>query len=243
MAIDSIAEVGMKPGRLMQAMTVLAFASLSVAAVQAADTAPAPQQAPVQGSGTGMMGACPGNEAGCNGAGYGSGMMGGYGGGMMGGHGRGMMGGDYGPGMMGRYGPGMMGDYGPGMMGGYGPGMMGGYGRGMMPGYGGSLSQFDLTADQQEKIEKIREDARERNWTTMGQLRTEQFKLRSLYRAEKPDPDAVAEQQKKVDDLRRQLIKARVEAHNEMQAVLTKEQREQLRAPAPWWEEDGDAED
>jgi len=60
---------------------------------------------------------------------------------------------------------------------------------------------------------------------------------------EKPDPDAVAEQQKKVDDLRRQLTKARVQAHNDMQAVLTKEQRERLRAYSPWWAEDANVGD
>jgi Spy/CpxP family protein refolding chaperone len=105
--------------------------------------------------------------------------------------------------------------------------MMGGYGPGYRAGWG--LSQLDLSSDQREKIAQIQEDARERNWTTMGQLRTEAFRLRGLYRAEKPDPDAVAEQQKKIDDLRRQLTKAAVETHNQVQSVLTKEQREQLR--------------
>jgi len=134
---------------------------------------------------------------------------------------------------MGCYGPGMMGGYGPGTMGGYGPGMMGGYGHGYRPGWG--LSELDLSTDQREKIAQIQENARERNWTTMGQLRAEAFRLRGLYRAEKPDPDAVAEQQKKIDDLRRQLTKAAVETHNQVQSVLTKEQREQLRGNAPWW--------
>ena len=153
----------------------------------------------------------------------------------------------YGPGMMGGYG-----GYGPGMMGGYGPGMMGGYGRGMMGngagpgwgrGYGGPLAPLNLSADQREKIAQIQENARERNWATMGQLRSEEFKLRSLYNAEKPSPEAVAEQQKKVDDLRRQLMKARVETHNEMQTVLTKEQRDQARANSRWWGEDGSVEE
>jgi Spy/CpxP family protein refolding chaperone len=199
-------------------MLAMAFALASSATVAAAvDTPPAvPQPDP-------QYGAVPG--------GYGPGMMNGYGRGMMGGYG------GYGPGMMGGYG-----GYGPGMMGGYGgygPGMMGGY-RG---GRGYALSQLDLTSDQKDKIAQIQEKARERNWTTMGELRTEGFKLRSLYNAEKPDPDAVAEQQKKVDELRRQLTKARVETHNEMQLVLTKEQREQLRANAPWWTDGADDQD
>ena len=160
------------------------------------------------GYGYGMMGACPGNGSGCYGGGYGPGMMGGYGRGM------------------GGYGPGMMGGYGPGMMGGYGPG----FGRG-----NDVLSQLDLTAEQQDKIAQIAEDARAKNWTTMGELRAEQFKLRSLYNAAEPDANAIAEQQRKVDALRRTLLKSRVEAHNRMASVLTKEQREQLRSIGPWW--------
>jgi Spy/CpxP family protein refolding chaperone len=181
--------------------------------------------------------------------GYGPGMMGGYGGGpgwgrggMMGGCGYGGAGCGYGPGMMGGYGygPGMMGGYGPGMMGGYGPGMMGGYGPGWGrggPGWGrgGALSQLDLTSEQQQQIAKIQEEMRAKNWSAMGELRAEQYKLRSLYNADKPDANAIAEQQKKVDELRRGLIKSRIDAHNQMAAVLTKEQREELRGMGPWW--------
>jgi Spy/CpxP family protein refolding chaperone len=215
-------ELTMKPGKLIEAMMtvlVLTLASVAVAAADTATTPPGPQP------GVGMMG------------GYGPASRNGYGPGMMGGYS-----GGYGPGMMGGYG----GGYGPGMMGGYGggygSGMMGGYGHGdglrWGRGYGGPLSQLDLSPDQQQKIGQIQEGARERNWATMGQLRAEQFRLRSLYNAEKPSPDAVADQQKKVDDLRRQLTKARIETHNEIQTVLTKEQRDQLRANPPWWDDD-----
>ncbi|MGE5171416.1 MAG: Spy/CpxP family protein refolding chaperone [Rudaea sp.] len=226
----------MKRGKLTQAIAALGLAIVSGAAMAQTDaTTPAPGQGPNYGPG--MM------------RGYGYGMHG-YGPGMMGGYGPGMMGGyGYGPGMMGGYGgPGMMGGYGygPGMMGGYGygPGMMGGpgwgrgYGGGPGWGRGGALSQLDLTADQQEKIAKIQEEMRAKNWSTMGELRSEQFKLRSLYNADNPDANAIAEQQKKVDELRRTLIKSRVDAHKQMAAMLTKEQRAQLRAMGPWWLDD-----
>jgi Spy/CpxP family protein refolding chaperone len=42
--------------------------------------------------------------------------------------------------------------------------------------------------------------------------------------------------------LRRTLIRSRVDAHNQMAGVLTKEQRAQVRAMGPWWLED-EAED
>jgi Spy/CpxP family protein refolding chaperone len=132
----------------------------------------------------------------------------------------------YGPG----YGAGMGGyGYGPGMMGGYGPGG----GRGFGP--GGGLVALDLSSEQREKIAAIQEENRRKNWDAMGQLRSEQFKLGQMYNADKVDSAAVAEQQKKVDELRRQLLKSRLDARNQVAAILTPEQRKQLRQFGPWW--------
>jgi len=143
----------------------------------------------------------------------------------------------YGPG----YGPGMMGGgYGPGMMGGYGPGYGRG-GRGFGP--GGGLAALDLSAEQRDKIAAIQEENRRKNWDAMGQVRAEQFKLRQMFNADKIDSNAVAEQQKKVDELRRQMLKSRVDARNQVAAILTPEQRKQFRQFGPWWlreEEGGD---
>jgi Spy/CpxP family protein refolding chaperone len=158
------------------------------------------------------------------GPGYGPGMMGGYGPG----YGQGMMGG-YGPG----YGPGMMGGYGP--RGGYGPGMMGGYGPGMMGGHGGPLAALNLNDEQQKKIFDLQEQNRRKNFDTMSKMRAETFQLRRLYNADKIDEKAVLEQQKKVDELRRQLLASRLEMHQQMESVLTPEQRKELREFRPWW--------
>jgi len=127
----------------------------------------------------------------------------------------------------------MMGGYGPGMMGGgYGPGMMGGgYGYGA----GGPLAALNLSDDQREKIVAIQEDQRKKNWAVMGEVRSEQFRLRNMYRGEKLDADKIAEQQKKVDALRQQMLRSRVEAHNQIASVLTPEQRKQLQQHSPWW--------
>jgi Spy/CpxP family protein refolding chaperone len=131
----------------------------------------------------------------------------------------------YGPG----YGPGMMGGYG------YGPGMMGGYGGGRGFGPGGGVAALDLSSEQREKIAAIQEENRRKNWDAMGQLRSEQFKLGQMYNADKVDSAAVAEQQKKVDELRRQLLKSRLDARNQVAAILTPEQRKHLRQFGPWW--------
>ena len=134
----------------------------------------------------------------------------------------------YGPG----YGPGGGGGgYGPGMMGGgYGPGMGRGYGPG-----GGPFAALDLKDEQREKVFAIQEEARSKNWSTMGQLRSEQSKLRRMYYADKVDAKAVSEQQKKVDELRRQMQQSRIETHNQVLAILTPEQRKQVRQFGPWW--------
>jgi Spy/CpxP family protein refolding chaperone len=135
------------------------------------------------------------------------------------GYGRGLMGEGYGPG----YGPGMMG-------GGYGPGMRGGgYGA------GGALAALNLTDEQRSKVLAIQEESRKKNWATMGEVRAEQFKLRSMYGTDNLDANKLVEQQKKVDALRQQMFKSRIETHNQIAAVLTPEQRKQLRQLAPWW--------
>jgi Spy/CpxP family protein refolding chaperone len=146
------------------------------------------------------------------------------------GYGRGaMMGGGWGPGAGG-----------PGMMGGYGPGMMrGGSGWGGA-GYGGPVAYLDLNDEQREKIARIQEENRTKNWNAMGQIRTEQFKLRQMYVGDKVDSKAYVDQQRKVDELRRAMLTSRIETRNQIDAVLTKEQRQQFRSYGPWWlQEDG----
>jgi len=154
----------------------------------------------------------------------------------------------YGPGMMGGggpgYGPGMMGGGGPGYGPGYGSGMMGGGGPGFGPGFGpgrgygpgaNMLESLNLSDEQRDRIQVMQEENRQKNWTAMGQLRTDMFALRRMYYADKVDANAVAEQQKKVDELQRQMLKSRLESRNRVEALLTPEQRKQFRQYRPWW--------
>jgi Spy/CpxP family protein refolding chaperone len=203
-------------------MIFLASTSVAGAQAQSSGAASSPSSTDASATTSGaVMGYGPGWGPG--------GMMGGYEGG-------------YGPGMMG-YGhdPGMMG-YGhvPGMMGyGHAPGMYGygqGYGEGWHRGggwSGGPLAAIDLTPEQQEKIAKIREDFRRNNWNAIGQLQSERFRLRQLYNAETLDSKALDDEQRKIDDIRRQMLKSRVEAHNQTMAVLTPDQRKKLRSYGP----------
>ena len=100
-----------------------------------------------------------------------------------------------------------------------GPGMMGGYGMGML----------DLTADQQAKINKIFDDKRKQHWAIMGKMMEEQNKLRDLSNVDKPDPKKIGAVYAEIAKLQQQMIESHVQATNQMQDILTKEQRDQLR--------------
>jgi len=136
----------------------------------------------------------------------------------------------YGPPM----GPGMMGAYGGGGGGpghDMGPGMMQRPGAGMMRGRGEHMARaLGLSEDQRTKVRQIMEDTRRKNWDALGQIQTERFKLREMVRGDKVDPSAAVEQKRKVDDLKRQVMKARLEARNQVLALLTPEQREKARS-------------
>lgn len=135
------------------------------------------------------------------------------------------MGMGYGMGM----GPGMMGGMGPGMGMGGGMGMGPGMGKGMMGGGMMGYGMLDLSADQQGKINKIHDDARRKNWATLGKIQDEQAKLRDLYAADKRDVKAITNTVAGVQALERQMLETRLDAHNRMDALLTDAQREQLR--------------
>jgi Spy/CpxP family protein refolding chaperone len=128
-----------------------------------------------------------------------------------------------GPGMMGGYGPGY--GMGPGMMGGYGPGY--GMGPGMM-GFG-NFRGLDLSAEQRSKITPIRKKMRTKQWALMGEMMDAQDKLQELYDADTQDSAAINKQYKVIEDLRRQMVDNSVDAHNRINSILTKEQREKFR--------------
>jgi len=131
----------------------------------------------------------------------------------------------------GSMGPGMMGGYGPGY--GMGPGMMGGYGPGygMGPGMMGwrNYRELNLSADQKSKITQIRQEMRTKQWALMGEMMDAQDNLQDLYDVDKQDAAAINKQYKEIEDLRRQMVDNSVDAHNRINSILTKEQRERLR--------------
>ncbi len=159
----------------------------------------------------------------------------GMGHGMMGGQGMGpgagpqdcpMMGQGMGPGMGGRA---MM--HGRGGMHG-GPGMMGDA-MGQGPGLA-ALEALDLTAEQRAKVTEIRRDLQRRNHALMGSLREIRWKGQDLAKAPKLDVEASRKLYDEGAAVRKQMFESRLEARAKAEAVLTKEQLEQLRsAPRP----------
>ena len=141
----------------------------------------------------------------------------------------------YGPGMMGQgtmgYGPGpgmtgsgTYGMYGGGMM--MGPGMMG----------GPMMASLKLTDQQEDKLFALHEQMRAKNFATMGKVHAEQFKMYRLMKGENVDSKAVVEQQKKVDDARREMFATHLEMRKQVEAILTPEQRKQFNQYGPWHE-------
>jgi Spy/CpxP family protein refolding chaperone len=118
------------------------------------------------------------------------------------------------------------GGYGYGM----GPGMMGGYGHGHMGMMGtGALGMLDLTDEQRTKIEKIHVEERKQHLAVMGKMLDVQSKMRELYAADEPDPKKVGMVYGEMTKLQQQMLETHVQASNQMQALLTKEQREQFK--------------
>ena len=140
-----------------------------------------------------------------------------------------MMGQGMGPGMGGK---GMMHGQG-GMHGGmHGGGMMGeAMGRG--PGLA-AIEALDLTPEQRGKMQEIRRDMQRRNHALMGSLREIRWKGQDLAKAPQLDTAAARKLYDEGAAVRKQMFEARLEARAKAEAVLTKEQREQLRAlPRP----------
>jgi len=135
-------------------------------------------------------------------------------------------------------GPAMMGGYGvgPGMTGvfGMGTGVISGYGMGsdMGPGMMGRYSlrsDLNLTSEQRSKISKIQGDLRRKHWDLMGKMQDEQALMNDQYDSNKRDDGAVSKGYRKMSEFRHQMFDLSLAAQSQIEAVLTKEQREKQR--------------
>ncbi len=143
----------------------------------------------------------------------------------------------WGPGMMGGYGYGPGYGMGPGMMGGYGfgpgygmgPGMMGGYGYGPgMMGFG-ALGALNLSDEQRAKIADIQRELSQKHWDLMGKALEERDRLFEQLDSGKADEQAERKAYQAMADAQKQMFESSIAARKRIDAVLTAEQREQLR--------------
>lgn len=91
------------------------------------------------------------------------------------------------------------------------------------------LTMLDLTNEQRAQIDKIQNETRSRNWDALGKVMDAQAKLRELYAADTLDAKAIGAAYASLAKSQQQIIEAQAEAINRMHAVLTAEQREQLK--------------
>ncbi|HEY5635410.1 MAG TPA: Spy/CpxP family protein refolding chaperone [Burkholderiales bacterium] len=138
------------------------------------------------------------------------------------------------PGMMG--GQGMGGMMGPGMMGGQGmggmmgPGMMGGQGMGGMmgPGMMGGLGYLNLSDDQRQKIGEIQQEVSRKHWDLMAKMHEQQYRMHELESGKTDDAEA-RKAYAAMSASHKQMFDTMLDARKRIDAVLTKEQREQMR--------------
>lgn len=137
-----------------------------------------------------------------------------------------------GPGMMGGYGPG--GYYGgPRMMGGYGPQDYG-MGPGMMKGYGwGGYGALNLNEEQRAKIAAIEEEFSRKQWELMGKMHEQRYQLHQLDLSGKADDSAARKAYQSMSDARKAMFENSLDMRKRLDAVLTREQRDQMLSYRP----------
>lgn len=139
-----------------------------------------------------------------------------------------------GPGMMGGYGGGSGGGYGmgPGMMGGQGGGYGSGYGMGpgMMGGWGvEAYAGLKLSPEQKKQITAIQQDGRKAMWQLMGTMHEQGYHMHDLFGPGAVDEAAARKSFEQMQATQKAMFELQLDAQKKINAVLTAEQREQLR--------------
>lgn len=87
-----------------------------------------------------------------------------------------------------------------------------------------------LDPDQRQRLAALEKDNRTRQWALLGELREERLALAEQLAAAEPDPAAATARLRAVQDVQARLLEARLGARRDALALLTPEQRAQLRA-------------
>ena len=124
---------------------------------------------------------------------------------------------------------GMMGGYGSGGYG-MGPGMMGGPGGyGMMGGYANeAYAGLDLSAEQRKNIADIQRETAKAQWQLMGTMHQQGPHMYGMFGPGIDEADA-RKAFKTMTETQKAMFETQLEARKKVDAVLTKEQFDQLR--------------
>lgn len=108
-------------------------------------------------------------------------------------------------------------------------------GRGAIAGINpAALAALNLTEEQRAKVTEVQRGLQRAQWARMGALRELRWKHRDALDAPDFDPDAARKQYEAMAAIRKEMFEASLDARLRIEAVLTREQRQQLhqrRAP------------
>jgi Spy/CpxP family protein refolding chaperone len=100
--------------------------------------------------------------------------------------------------------------------------------QGRGPGAGGPgrrLAALDLTAQQRQQIDQLRDAARKQSEPLRAQMAQKRDELRNLWRVDQPDKSAIAQKQAELDAIRAQQRAIWTDFRYQVHGVLTPEQR------------------
>jgi Spy/CpxP family protein refolding chaperone len=127
-------------------------------------------------------------------------------------------------------GPGMMNGYGPGGGYGMGPGYMarpGGYGMGSFAGE--AYAGLDLSPEQRNKIAEIEQATAKAQWQLMGAMHAQGYHMYGSAGPGAFDEAAARKAFEAMSESRKAMFETQIEARKKIDAVLTPQQREQVR--------------
>lgn len=116
------------------------------------------------------------------------------------------------------------------MHGGHGGESMSMQGRmGSMHGGMGTMKGIELNEEQKAQLRELRSQFRQEHFSRMAQMMDLRDEMHALMTSERPDPEEVQELHGRIADLHGESLAGRVRFRNQMQDLLTDEQREQMQ--------------
>lgn len=95
----------------------------------------------------------------------------------------------------------------------------------MKANHNGAMAALNLTPDQKQKIDAMKEAAMKQTEPLRKEMQTKMAEMRGLWLADKPDKEAIVRKQAEMDSTRQKMRAIWTDFHLQMHDVLTPEQR------------------